>query len=1101
MCKAVIKGLYGHKPYAAAPATLSEEDDAPAAPVEVTEADPCAWRRDKDALLVHMLNSYATLPTRQTPGSAGLDLSSCGEIIVPAKGSALVQTGCAFTFPSGVYGRIAPRSGLAVKHMLDVGAGVIDPDFSGEVRVMLFNHSDYEFRVRPGDRIAQLILEKVMIVDAKITVKQPDVTVRGVNGFGSTGGYPAGPAIGLSGDPVPPMPRSSKASGHQPNLQGIPTFYACVARPVTKKEQAGNDKARAALLKEWTKLRKLGCWDESKVREWKKVAAEARANGQTVHVGRIFDICVEKNHELPEDDPNRKYKGIVVFEGCFVRDQSNHWAMFSEATSCPATMAAGKMCDAYGMLPGHALQVSDGESAYTQAKLLGPTTWVRIPKDQWPQAWVDAGYDDPVCPLILALYGHPDAGTFWEKHCEARLIEVGFIRVPEWPSVFYHPKYKLFLVVYVDDFKMGGPSANLSIGWDLIGRVITMELPGMLKRYLGCEHEFAAADVQGFFDPRTAWTVDHPPSKEMPDIRFGEKRLRADEVKFDPARVKIIKYNEACFMEACVDRYKELCLPKYPRPLVKAETPFLDESKPEFDENPINPEVDQLFGQPSPCPTDVIAEQPGVLGDAAAAVLMKILYGARMGRYDLIRPVQALASRITKWNRLCDKKLHRIVSYINSTLDLHLYGWVCDKPSDIEIVAYCDADLAGDRTDSKSTSGVLICLVGPRTYVPITAVSKKQTSVSKSTPEAEIVALDHGVAKEGMPLAQLWQFAIGQGTGKPVTVNCMEDNEAACRIIITGNNPNMRYMSRTQRIDISWLNEVYNEQIFRFVACPSHYQGADILTKACVDKVTWGRNLQTLGMFNPGFLEKFISHPTLPVVKPAAPVLPPIRGVRMETDQNSFFNKFIQLAESSYMVFDIVEDRSNVCDARNIFVDSELGITPEPRFGRWLTYFVRPANLCPVIPRRGTIEGSKPNILLCRYSSLIDASTRGNWSKIRRARDQVEQCQSCLNDLIEHALNTKFSVGIFIQPNTWIANRNILVRLGVNRYSRVVHYCSCLVNKDHVHALTLICISRHVNSFPVFKCNRMYRTTRVDPLVHDLVVKYVARAALQTVSS
>ena len=606
--------------------------------------------------------------------------------------------------------------------------------------------------------------------------------------------------------------------------------------------------------------------------------------------------------------------------------------------------------------------------------------------------------------MILALYGHPDAGTFWEKHCEARLIEVGFIRVPEWPSVFYHPKYKLFLVVYVDDFKMGGPSANLSIGWDLIGKVITMEPPGTLKRYLGCEHEFAAADVQGFFDPRTAWTVDHPPSKEMPDIRFGEKPLRADEVKFDPARVKIIKYNEACFMEACVDRYKELCLPKYPRPLVKAETPFLDESKPEFDENPINPEVDQLFGQPSPCPTDVIAEQPGVLGDAAAAVLMKILYGARMGRYDLIRPVQALASRITKWNRLCDKKLHRIVSYINSTLDLHLYGWVCDRPNDIEIVAYCDADLAGDRTDSKSTSGVLICLVGPRTYVPITAVSKKQTSVSKSTPEAEIVALDHGVAKEGMPLAQLWQFAIGQGTGKPVTVNCMEDNEAACRIIITGNNPNMRYMSRTQRIDISWLNEVYNEQIFRFVACPSHYQGADILTKACVDKVTWGRNLQTLRMFNPGFLEKFISHPTLPVVKPAAPVLPPIRGVRMETDQNSFFNKFIQLAESSYMVFDIVEDRSNVCNTRNIFVDSELGITPEPQFGRWLTYFVRPANLCPVIPRRGTIEGSRPNILLCRYSSLIDASTRGNWSKIRRARDQVEQCQSCLNDLIEHAL-------------------------------------------------------------------------------------------------
>ena len=365
--------------------------------------------------------------TKRTPGSAGLDLSSSEEVTVPAKGSALVRTGCAFTFPRGVYGRIAPRSGLAVKHMLDVGAGVIDPDFSGEVRVMLFNHSDYEFRIRPGDRIAQLVLEKVMIVDAKITVKQPDVTVRGVNGFGSTGGYPAGPAIGLNGDPTPPMPRSNKASGHQPNLQGMPTFYACVARPVTKKEQAGNDKARAALLKEWTKLQKLGCWDELGVREWRKVAAEARANGKTVHVGRIFDICVEKNHEHPEDDPNRKYKGRVVFEGCFVKDQANHWAMFSEATSCPATMAAGKMCDAYGMLPGHALQVSDGESAYTQGKLLGSTTWVRLPKDQWPEAWIDAGFEDPVCPLILALYGHPDAGTFWERHCEAKLIYPFFL--------------------------------------------------------------------------------------------------------------------------------------------------------------------------------------------------------------------------------------------------------------------------------------------------------------------------------------------------------------------------------------------------------------------------------------------------------------------------------------------------------------------------------------------------------------------------------------------------------------------------------------------------------------------------------------------------
>ena len=108
-------------------------------------------------------------------------------------------------------------------------------------------------------------------------------------------------------------------------------------------------------------------------------------------------------------------------------------------------------------------------------------------------------------------------------------------------------------------------------------------------------------------------------------------------------------------MQACVDRYLELCQPKFPKALQTVETPFLDESKPEFDENSVNPEFDKLVEQKDD--TETISTRPGALGDAAAQVLMKVLYGARMGRYDLIRPAQALASRITKWNQLCDEKL------------------------------------------------------------------------------------------------------------------------------------------------------------------------------------------------------------------------------------------------------------------------------------------------------------------------------------------------------------------------------------------------------------------------------------------------------------
>jgi hypothetical protein len=82
---------------------------------------------------------------------------------------------------------------------------------------------------------------------------------------------------------------------HRPhvNERELP-FSAAVARPVSKAEIRSTLAAQEALLKEWTKLRQAGCWDEAKVREWSEVAANARSNNTTVHVGMIFEICVEK---------------------------------------------------------------------------------------------------------------------------------------------------------------------------------------------------------------------------------------------------------------------------------------------------------------------------------------------------------------------------------------------------------------------------------------------------------------------------------------------------------------------------------------------------------------------------------------------------------------------------------------------------------------------------------------------------------------------------------------------------------------------------------------------------------------------------------------
>src|SRR5271155_5833085 len=112
-------------------------------------------------LYVKLLSQDATVPTRATKYSAGYDLYSNESVMIFPRGRALVKTGISVAFSTECYGRIAPRSGLAVKSGLDVGAGVIDPDYRGEIMVLLFNHSDSSVGIKTGDKIAQMILEKI----------------------------------------------------------------------------------------------------------------------------------------------------------------------------------------------------------------------------------------------------------------------------------------------------------------------------------------------------------------------------------------------------------------------------------------------------------------------------------------------------------------------------------------------------------------------------------------------------------------------------------------------------------------------------------------------------------------------------------------------------------------------------------------------------------------------------------------------------------------------------------------------------------------------------------------------------------------------------
>jgi dUTP pyrophosphatase len=144
-----------------------------------------------NTLTVQRLSDKAKLPVRGSEFAAGLDLSSAVDLVVKAGERAIVATDLRIACPAGTYARIAPRSGLAAKYGIDVGAGVVDADYRGPVGVILFNFGTDDFEIKQGDRIAQLILERICMPDiVEIGMDETlPATERGAAGFGSTGGF------------------------------------------------------------------------------------------------------------------------------------------------------------------------------------------------------------------------------------------------------------------------------------------------------------------------------------------------------------------------------------------------------------------------------------------------------------------------------------------------------------------------------------------------------------------------------------------------------------------------------------------------------------------------------------------------------------------------------------------------------------------------------------------------------------------------------------------------------------------------------------------------------------------------------------------------
>jgi len=147
---------------------------------------PDSDREPVSVPLPALVGDGGTLPEYASAGAAGADLRASETVEIAPGGRAAVPTAVRLEIPPGHVGLVWPRSGLAVRHGIDTLAGVIDSDYRGEVRVVLVNHGDESFRVDKGDRVAQLLVQRVERARflAADSIRETD---RGAGGFGSTG--------------------------------------------------------------------------------------------------------------------------------------------------------------------------------------------------------------------------------------------------------------------------------------------------------------------------------------------------------------------------------------------------------------------------------------------------------------------------------------------------------------------------------------------------------------------------------------------------------------------------------------------------------------------------------------------------------------------------------------------------------------------------------------------------------------------------------------------------------------------------------------------------------------------------------------------------
>lgn len=548
-------------------------------------------------------------------------------------------------------------------------------------------------------------------------------------------------------------------------------------------EVRDDPKAQQSLRDELLQMVGKGVFNPSRVREWSSVAAE---DSTARRVDAIM-ITAIKNEE---DEEMRKHKSRLVANGANLRGVKGEKIEEDLMHVVPTSLTGIRTCASYSLtVRAGKTYRGDVRGAYLTSRISGPPVWLSLAKKYWLPEWnLPDNMADPVIPLDQSMYGLQRGDIDWGTRARREMKDMTFERIIDYgeDSVWKRRVTKKYLAelhakgmftpeeeqelkfgpedpepepvlvyLYSDDFIVGGHGPA--------SRAAHVEL----NKRLG----FSDAPTYAF--------------REIVGLKYIE--YKPDE---NGTRSALFHQNE--YITYVVDKYKAEHFGG--KDLRKTSSPMWTREARDKEHS-------------AGIAEGTVPEWVPYLKEAAAKLGGQVLWIARGCRPDIMATAHRLTARLSKWERPDDYAMHRLFSYLASTPTLGVL--LKANPKDINnfvLDEYSDSDHNSDPASAKSTTGAIVIVTGPHgTWLPLGWMSRKQTGVGLSTPDAETAAKSESVFHLAIPLLGL----LCEAYGRDIRMCSWGDNDTSLKAIRKGYSRRMAYLPKTQRVSIGALHLWY----------------------------------------------------------------------------------------------------------------------------------------------------------------------------------------------------------------------------------------------------------------------------------------------------